>query len=86
MSDENEEFLEDDDDEVLVPTYKWSKDRTMYLLMDYAASLQTVTAEFFASIAEQAGADHNLKIDQKLFADEARSEIETLPEFQEPKE
>jgi hypothetical protein len=79
--DDEQEYVEDDEEAV---SFKWSKDRVVFLALDYAAALQQATANYFASLGEQAAADHNYKVDRDALHAEVSKEIETLPTFTEP--
>lgn len=83
--DESEEFSDDDEDlDFDQWSAKWSKDRTVYHMMEFAANLQQATATFFAQVANSTAADHNFKVDQNLLHEQVAKEIETLPTFTEP--
>jgi hypothetical protein len=83
MSDEEEQFTDDDED-METPSFRWTKDRTIFLVMEYSSQLQQATANFFAAMTEQAAADHNHKVDMDTLHVEVSKEIETLPTFTEP--
>ena len=82
---DEEEFvtpLDEFEDEAV--SFKWSKDRAVYLALDFAAALQMATANYLSSLTEQAAADHNFKVDRDSLHAEVAKEIETLPTFTEP--